>query len=590
VSAGPAAAAVSVLGPGQNPRVAIDAGGSGHFTWTQIQPAGGDIFHYCRVPRGGGSCVARTTRNNTEQNLSGGYAFLPGGPRVLLLEARCCSPYARKLLYSSSNSGGSFDAGVSPGNENVVGANIAGEALYAPAGALGRPAESLLTISDLQTVGLSFQATGTTSNPAFATEFTMTSGTGYNGSLARQGNTLVAAWSTLDPDNVLWRAWSGSGDLNSSANWTPEAVVGPTNVDSNTRLAGGPSGIYLSYSVGSPGAQAFVVRRFTGSGFGPAITLSETGSPRFGDLFEDPAGRLHFAWQDSAGSLRYRYGTDSANTVFSRPQTLSAPRSDANFAALQLASGSTGHGFVTWNLSSSPGTVKSVPFAPGEPPPAGPRPAGLPAPVLGVRVNVAPIKGKVFVSPPAGAARAAVSVPGLKGRSFVPLTVARQIPVGSLLDTRKGTVRLTSARDTKGNTQAGDFSAGVFQVLQSRKATAKGLTELRLKGASFRSCRRSKRGRPASAAQRLSQRTVRRAARRLSRRTKRRLRSNAKGRFRTRGRYSAATVRGTVWVTADRCDGTLTTVKRGKIAVRDFRRKKTIIVRAGKRHLARARR
>ena len=72
----------------------------------------------------------------------------------------------------------------------------------------------------------------------------------------------------------------------------------------------------------------------------------------------------------------------------------------------------------------------------------------------------------------------------------MPITEARQIPVGSLLDTRKGTVRLTSARDSKGTTQNGDFAAGVFQVLQSRAAKAKGLTELRLKGSSFKNCTR----------------------------------------------------------------------------------------------------
>jgi hypothetical protein len=96
-----------------------------------------------------------------------------------------------------------------------------------------------------------------------------------------------------------------------------------------------------------------------------------------------------------------------------------------------------------------------------------------------------------------------------------------------------------------------------------------------LKGASFRRCRTGRRGRSASAAQ-------------LSRRTIRRLRANARGRFRSRGRHSAATVRGTVWITADRCDGTLTKVRRGRVAVRDFRRKRTILVRAGKSYLARA--
>ena len=79
-----------------------------------------------------------------------------------------------------------------------------------------------------------------------------------------------------------------------------------------------------------------------------------------------------------------------------------------------------------------------------------------------------------------------------------------------------------------------------------------------------------------------------RQAAQLSRRTIRRLRANAKGRFRTRGRHSAATVRGTVWITADRCDGTLTQVKRGKVAVRDLRRKRTITLTAGKSYLAKA--
>ena len=47
-------------------------------------------------------------------------------------------------------------------------------------------------------------------------------------------------------------------------------------------------------------------------------------------------------------------------------------------------------------------------------------------------------------------------------------------------------------------------------------------------------------------------------------------------------------MRGTVWITADRCDGTLTQVKRGKVAVRDLRRKRTVVVKAGKSYLARA--
>ena len=59
------------------------------------------------------------------------------------------------------------------------------------------------------------------------------------------------------------------------------------------------------------------------------------------------------------------------------------------------------------------------------------------------------------------------------------------------------------------------------------------------------------------------------------------------GRYRSHGRHSHAIVRGTRWLTVDRCDGTLTRVVSGAVAVRDHGR--TVIVRAGHAHLAKAR-
>jgi hypothetical protein len=54
-----------------------------------------------------------------------------------------------------------------------------------------------------------------------------------------------------------------------------------------------------------------------------------------------------------------------------------------------------------------------------------------------------------------------------------------------------------------------------------------------------------------------------------------------KGSFRTKGRYSSATVRGTLWYHADRCDGTYTQVYEGSVTVLDAARKKVLVVRAG---------
>jgi hypothetical protein len=67
-----------------------------------------------------------------------------------------------------------------------------------------------------------------------------------------------------------------------------------------------------------------------------------------------------------------------------------------------------------------------------------------------------------------------------------------------------------------------------------------------------------------------------------------RLWGSGEGRFRTRGRFSAATVRGTVWLTEDRCDGTLTRVVKGKVSVFDRGLRRRAIATRGHSYLARA--
>jgi sugar lactone lactonase YvrE len=176
-----------------------------------------------------------------------------------------------------------------------------------------------------------------------------------------------------------------------------------------------------------------------------------------------------------------------------------------------------------------------------------------------------PVAGKTVV---AAQVAGTVLVKGPGSRTFVPLAGAKGVPVGSVLDTKKGTVSLTAASNKTGGAQTGLFYTGVFQVQQ--KAAAKPITDLVLTGGSFARCPRA-RGAASGASRNVRQ-----------------LWGNATGKFRTRGRFSAATVRGTTWLTADRCDGTLTTVKAGSVSVVDFARHKTLVVKAGKSYLAKA--
>jgi hypothetical protein len=224
----------------------------------------------------------------------------------------------------------------------------------------------------------------------------------------------------------------------------------------------------------------------------------------------------------------------------------------------------------TWDVNTEPRQIVTVTFAP------------LPPPVPGKSVNVQVVSGQVLIKRPgSGRARQAGGAEG-----FVPLSGPANVPVGSQLDTRKGRVALTSAADTAGaKTQTSDFYQGIFQVKQSvpkKKPTkAKALiTDLVMKGQLSRSqCASPGGARSAVADKKKGPKAV------LGK-----LWGSGKGKFRTNGKYASATVRGTIWLVQDECDGTLTKVTRGTVQVRDLKRKKTIVVKAGHSYLARAQR
>jgi hypothetical protein len=155
----------------------------------------------------------------------------------------------------------------------------------------------------------------------------------------------------------------------------------------------------------------------------------------------------------------------------------------------------------------------------------------------------------------------------VKGSSrFVALEDVRDIPMGSEIDARKGVVELVSVASDGGAPQTARFAEGVFKVTQSGAVTVLTLTE------------------------KLSCRTAGKASTAAKKAMKRRLWGDGKGKFRTKGKHSAATVVGTKWLVADTCTTTLTRVVRGKVKVRDFVKHKTVSVKAGGRYTARRKR
>jgi hypothetical protein len=219
--------------------------------------------------------------------------------------------------------------------------------------------------------------------------------------------------------------------------------------------------------------------------------------------------------------------------------------------------GDSGGGFIGPFAFTGPAAPAAPPTQPAPEQPQ--TPAGPAPPEAQKSVDAKPVNGRIRVQKPGSA-------------TFEDLSADTNIPVGSTVDATSGTVEIVVS-DGKGGTSTAQVYGGIFKIVQ-RLEGGKLVTELQLVGGNFRACK-------AAAGRALAQ---------LAGKVKsvRHLWVDAKGLFRTKGKYSSATIRGTKWLTDDRCDGTLTKVAIGAVTVRDFVKRKSVVVKAGKQYLAKA--
>jgi hypothetical protein len=340
-------------------------------------------------------------------------------------------------------------------------------------------------------------------------------------------------------------------------------------------LAGQAGQFFVAYPGGYPSTTRVLLWR-VGSPSSQTI-VDEPGDHNAVSLAADAQGRLWVFWTNSSSGVPHVFAR-RVSALLEPVIDLGSPAGAQSIYALDgdvSPAGDPEALALTGFANGSSGTYYA----------RGPQTAPLASPVLGKSFNAAPVSGTVLVKLPGGHAvdeSAALS----NGPGFVPLTGALQLPAGTQVDARRGTLNIVTAATAPvgkraPKTQSGVFGGALFKVTQDRSGPTKGLTSLSILEAAFpgapgyASCK-TRAGDHASAA-------------RLSTAILQALRARASGRFRTRGRYSAATVRGTQWDTIDRCDGTLTIVQRGTVQVTDFVHHTTVVVHAGHRYLARAR-
>ena len=151
------------------------------------------------------------------------------------------------------------------------------------------------------------------------------------------------------------------------------------------------------------------------------------------------------------------------------------------------------------------------------------------------------------------------------------------LPVGATVDASKGVVAIHAAANgfqpgsPRARRQSATIRAGIFAIRQARARTKRATIPTDLIMAH-----------PADA-------KVACTASRPRKSVVRSLTIVAKGLFRTVGGASTATARNATFTTTDRCDGTLTRVRKGRVTLKLKRRGPIVRVSAGRTYLAKAR-
>jgi hypothetical protein len=510
------------LGAGERPNLTVADDGTAHIAWTGAG-ANSKELDYCRLPRGATACSPKTIINAPGDSLSKPLPFAVG-TTISVISYRyglTSGPFSAVMLFTSTDGGATFDTGTTIGS-------------IAPFDFTFGPGDNVSGVTAADSCGLCFQAWPLAGGPASGPAVLSTDHL-YQSSIAMiDPTTPIAVFATAGGD-AQFRRYSGNGDVNDAANWTPAVDIGSLDF---THLVSGSGGVFL---VGQDQLSGTIMqaRKFDGTTFGSRVTI--TTGVRPDHAAEDALGRVHVVGGSFDGGptgASLFYATSDSGTAW-ETQRVVFPGVPSD---MRLAIASDHFGTVVGGYATGPtGTLFASSIGPS---------AAVPATTKFVDATV--VSGTVLIQVP-------------PSQKFVRLQTGDVIPVGSTVDTTNGRVRITIALPS-GKLQATDFFQGIFKVTQAKA----GLATMVLGGGSFKSCG-ARAGAIAAKAKVIRQ-----------------LWGNGAGQFRTKGRYATAAIRGTTWDTVDRCDGTLIKVTKGRILVTDLKTKKKITLAAGQSYLAKA--
>jgi hypothetical protein len=347
LSAGAQAKGFTVSQAGNHPAIAVDASGTAHVVWDQVDKPDADdatsTTYYCKVPRNATGCAKGSTRTFSpatgDQDFAGPRVFLTGGSNVVVVLTRCCTPETatdgqtyttRVYSVGSSNNGASFgdpawigttapDLGgvVSKGAFLALGAADNGVALQSMPVDGFAGAQNLVTNKLADTAGIGASPKGR------AIAFNDSTGNVFAASVDGDPATETPSFKSL-----------GKG--------------------ADVRVGSGPKGVDIMYRTAGKNGR-YVVRRVANRKFSAPAAVSEPGEPIFGNLFQDAVGRIHAVWIGDNG-VTYRRSGKKGNG-FGKPRRVAPLTGSSEFYDLVIAANASGKAAVAYDANTDAGRV-----------------------------------------------------------------------------------------------------------------------------------------------------------------------------------------------------------------------------------------
>src|SRR4051812_13522629 len=240
------------LGVGQSPNVTLEADGTAHIAFMG-QGANSTELDYCKLPRGATACSVRTVIATPGDSLTLPLAF-GSGNNVNVISYRyglTGGPFSQVLLFQSVDGGASFGPGT------PIGTVAPYDFAFGPNGLIS-------AVTNAVTAELDYQAWSLTGDN---TAKAVLDGDPYEylGSVAMiDPATPIVVYSSRSGDG-RFRRYTGIGDVNDQASWTPAADTGTLDYP---HVVSGPSGVILIAQDALSGSK-MEARRYDGTTFGP---------------------------------------------------------------------------------------------------------------------------------------------------------------------------------------------------------------------------------------------------------------------------------------------------------------------------------